>query len=104
MNFIFGVIVGYFLAIAILSSGVKNFQEICQNPLTNCLKYDIINTERKKGTAKPLGKIKMFWINVTRKEQTTDEAKVAEWVKNGDEIDIYTWCDPCGCYIQAKFN
>ena len=46
----------------------------------------------------------MFWINVTRKEQTTDEAKVAEWVKNGDEVDIYTWCDPCGCYIQAKFN
>ena len=46
----------------------------------------------------------MFWINVTRKEQTTDEAKVAEWVKNGDEIDIYTWCSPAGCYIQAKFN
>ena len=46
----------------------------------------------------------MIWINVTRKEQTTDEAKVAEWVKNGDEVDIYTWCAPCGCYVQAKFN
>ena len=46
----------------------------------------------------------MFWINVTRKEQTTDEAKVAEWVKNGDEIDVYTWCNSCGYYIQAKFN
>ena len=72
--------------------------------MTNDTKYVIIYTERKKGTAKPLGKIKMFWINVTRKEQTTDEAKVAEWVKNGDEIDVYTWCNPCGCYIQAKFN
>ena len=58
-----------------------------------------------KGTAKPLGKIKMFfWMNVTRKEQTADEVKVAEWIKNGDEIYIYTWCAPCGCYVQAKFN
>lgn len=42
MNFIFGVIVGYILAIVVLSSGVKNFQKICQNPLTNQLVCDII--------------------------------------------------------------
>ena len=46
----------------------------------------------------------MFWINVTTKEQTMDEATVAQWVKNGDEVDIYTWCAPCGCYVQARFN
>ena len=48
MNFILGIIVGYLLAIVMLSSGVKNFQEFCQNPLTKPLKYDIINTERTK--------------------------------------------------------
>ena len=43
-------------------------------------------------------------MNVTRKEQTADEVKVAEWVKNGDEIDIYIWNGAVGGYIQAKFN
>ena len=46
----------------------------------------------------------MFWINVTRKEQTTDEATVAQWVKNGDEVDIYTWCSFAGTFVQTRFN
>lgn len=48
MNFILGVIVGYILAIVVLSSGVKNFQEICQNLLTNPFLCGIIYIERGK--------------------------------------------------------
>lgn len=46
----------------------------------------------------------MFWINNTICEQTNDNAKVAEWVKNGDDIDIFVWCEEMCCYIKTKFN
>ena len=72
--------------------------------MTNTTKYGIMNTERGKGGNKPQEVIKMFWINVTRKEQTTDEATVAQWVANGDEVDVYTWCSFASTFVQARFN
>lgn len=46
----------------------------------------------------------MFWINIRTKEQTIDEKVVTQWLKNNDEIDVFTWCSAVGSYVRAKFN
>ena len=46
----------------------------------------------------------MFWINIKTKEQTTDETTVAQWLKNNDEIDVFTWCGVAGTFVRARYN